>query len=128
MVCQIGRSHQPTSLSTRLYLQYGQFWLRCGRYTGHTHAICDRERGGPQESLKPAEEKGEWVTTIERVSANGTALPPLVIFRALTQWQNSWVPEIPLIQDGSGPTLPRAGSVMPVDLSDSLMTCSTPLH
>ena len=44
-------------------------------------------------AIKKSKGRQEWVTAIECVSADGRALPPLMICKGQAQWNNCWLPQ-----------------------------------
>ena len=57
--------------------------------TQTTRVLCvvdrgEKDKGKTQKAWKGTGPRQEWVTSIECVSAAGTALPPLVVFKGAT--------------------------------------------
>jgi hypothetical protein len=70
--------------------------------TQSTAVVVVVERGSrwAKKARKIKNPRGEWVTTVECISAAGKVIPPLVIFKAQGAFQLSWVPEKdPLVKD-----------------------------
>lgn len=59
----------------------------------------DGRRRSSGRALQSAPARGEWVTTVECISADGRALPPLVIFKGTGSVDQQWVPDTRETQD-----------------------------
>lgn len=61
------------------------------------------------KATKVAADRQEWVTTVECISAAGTALPPLVIFGGVSEILSSWIPQDSGLVDGCGWAISHTG-------------------